>query len=92
MALEANDRCSNSRRGLKYPACTRKDGENTLDYWAGMHRIPTTLQIEKQTAQLTGTALLKRGALLVKARRRRIIFDLGGNVAEWVLSVTAKAK
>jgi len=64
------------------------DGENTLDYWAGYDPNPTDATELLETAQaLPGLSplLTKVGSFRGKGEGAPV-FDLGGNVAEWVVA------
>jgi dienelactone hydrolase len=67
-----------------------KDGENTLDYWAGYApNSDDAARLKKKMAELTGTAPLLKpvGSFAGQGKDdEELIFDLGGNVAEWVLT------
>jgi dipeptidyl aminopeptidase/acylaminoacyl peptidase len=74
----------------------KKDGENTLDYWAGYALNPDdTARIEKKLSELPGPAPLLKPVGSFPGQGRpdeELIFDLGGNVAEWVLTLDGKGK
>ncbi|MGH9675535.1 MAG: formylglycine-generating enzyme family protein, partial [Candidatus Acidiferrum sp.] len=74
----------------------KKDGENTLDYWAGYTLNPDdAARLQKKAAELGGSApLLKSvGSFAGQgASDEDLIYDLGGNVAEWVLMRDGKGK
>jgi dipeptidyl aminopeptidase/acylaminoacyl peptidase len=65
-------------------------GENTLDYWAGYTLNPEDAQrLESKIAELNGAAPLLRevGSFAgAGGEGEELIFDLGGNVAEWVVT------
>jgi len=74
----------------------KKEGENTLDYWAGysLNYDDATL-LQKKLAELSGNApLLKSvGSFAGQGKEtEELIFDLGGNVAEWVVADGGKGK
>jgi len=74
----------------------KKDGENTLDYWAGYALNPEdSALLTKKSAELSGAApLLKSvGSFAGQGKEdEELIFDLGGNVAEWVLLPEGKGE
>jgi dipeptidyl aminopeptidase/acylaminoacyl peptidase len=74
----------------------KKDGENTLDYWAGYTVNPDDAgRLAKKSAELSGTAPLLKPAGSFPGQGKEdeeLIFDLGGNVAEWVLTPDGKGK
>jgi len=73
-----------------------RSGENTLDYWAGYTINPEDAQrLEDKIKQLAGDApLLKEvGSFSGQAdENEELIFDLGGNVAEWVIAADGSGK
>jgi hypothetical protein len=74
-----------------------RENENTLDYWAGYAPNPedTSKLRSKAAGELPGTApLLKEvGSFAGKGKEdEEPIYDLGGNVAEWVLTRDGKGK
>jgi dipeptidyl aminopeptidase/acylaminoacyl peptidase len=67
-------------------------GENTLDYWAGYSPNPDdAARLQEKVRQLPGTApLLKEVGSFRGAGKEEMVFDLGGNVAEWVTGKDGK--
>jgi dipeptidyl aminopeptidase/acylaminoacyl peptidase len=74
----------------------KKDGENTLDYWAGYAPNPDdTALLREKLKELPGPAPLLKpvgGFAGQGQENEELIFDLGGNVAEWVLTSDGKGK
>ena len=74
----------------------KKDGENTLDYWAGYAVNPDdAAKLHKKLAELPeNVSLLKPvGSFPGQGKENEeLIFDLGGNVAEWVITPDGKGK
>jgi formylglycine-generating enzyme required for sulfatase activity len=74
----------------------KKDGENTLDYWAGYSVNPDdTVRLREKLKELPGLApLLKAvGSFAGQGQENEeLLFDLGGNAAEWVLTADGKGK
>src|SRR5262249_5402494 len=68
--------------------------ENTLDYWAGYAINPDdAVKIQQEIARLTGKApLLKEVGSFAGSGSDDVVFDLGGNVAEWVVTKGGKGK
>jgi dipeptidyl aminopeptidase/acylaminoacyl peptidase len=75
---------------------SKTEGENTLDYWAGYSPNPDdTRRLRAKMNELPGRAPLLKpaGSFAGQAQdQEQPIFDLGGNVAEWVLSLDGKGK
>ena len=78
--LPGEDEAAKLREGLS--------GENTLDYWAGYAPNPDDARrLEAKIRELGGpAALLKEAGSFAGAGKEdeEIVFDLGGNAAEWV--------
>jgi dipeptidyl aminopeptidase/acylaminoacyl peptidase len=74
----------------------KKDGENTLDYWAGYAlNLDDAAKLRKKTADLSGAAPLLKAVGSFPGQGtpdEELIFDLGGNVAEWVLTADGQGK
>ncbi|HEY7313991.1 MAG TPA: prolyl oligopeptidase family serine peptidase [Gemmataceae bacterium] len=66
--------------------------ENTLDHWAGYAVNPDdALRLREQVKELGGEApLLKEVGEFHAAGTEAAVFDLGGNVAEWVTTKDGK--
>jgi hypothetical protein len=73
-----------------------REGENTLDYWAGYAANPDdTNRLREKVKELGGTASLLKpvGSFPGQGQEKEeLIFDLGGNAAEWVLTADGKGK
>jgi dipeptidyl aminopeptidase/acylaminoacyl peptidase len=73
-----------------------RSGENTLDYWAGYALNPEDAQrLEAKIKQLPGDAPLLREVGNFAAagdEGEELVFDLGGNVAEWVIAADGSGK
>jgi dipeptidyl aminopeptidase/acylaminoacyl peptidase len=73
-----------------------RPGENTLDYWAGYSLNPEDAQkLEEDIKKLSGDAPLLRevGSFAPGGEQgEEPIFDLGGNVAEWVIGSNGSGK
>ena len=73
-----------------------KDGENTLDYWAGYAPNPDdTNKLREKVKELGGSAPLLKPAGSFPGQgqeKEELMFDLGGNAAEWVLTPEGKGK
>jgi dipeptidyl aminopeptidase/acylaminoacyl peptidase len=74
----------------------KKDGENTLDYWAGYSLNPEdSALLAKKSSELPVTAALLKpvGSFAGQGSAdEELIFDLGGNVAEWTLLPDGKGE
>ncbi len=68
--------------------------ENTLDFWAGYSLNPDDAQrLTKKVGELAGAAPLLREVGQFQGRgEEELVFDLGGNVAEWALTAEGKGK
>jgi len=64
-----------------------RESENTLDYWAGYTPNPDdAARLAKKVEELPGTAPLLREVGQFRGHgKEELVFDLGGNVAEWVI-------
>jgi formylglycine-generating enzyme required for sulfatase activity len=73
-----------------------REGENTLDHWAGYALNPEDAdRLASKLADLGGTApLLKEVGSFAGAgaEDEELVFDLGGNVAEWVTTKDGQDK
>jgi formylglycine-generating enzyme required for sulfatase activity len=73
-----------------------QNDENTLDYWAGYGPNPDdTIRLQAKLKELPGAApLLKTvGSFPGKGQENEdLIFDAGGNVAEWTIASDGKGK
>jgi poly(3-hydroxybutyrate) depolymerase len=71
-------------------------GENTLDYWAGYALNPEDAQrLEAKVKELPGDAPLLRevGSFAAEGEEgEELVFDLGGNAAEWVIAADGSGK
>ena len=83
-------------RAAHPPAGRAGSGENTLDYWAGYALNPDdSARFQQKVKELPGaTPLLKEVGSFKGVGGDDLVFDLGGNVAEWVIpqSGTGTAK
>jgi Prolyl oligopeptidase family/Sulfatase-modifying factor enzyme 1 len=68
--------------------------ENTLDYWAGYAVNPDDAkQLRDKVKELGGKApLLREGGSFQGVGEDEMVFDLGGNVAEWVETKDGKGE
>jgi dipeptidyl aminopeptidase/acylaminoacyl peptidase len=73
-----------------------RSGENTLDYWAGYALNPEDAQrLEAKIKELPGDAPLLREVGNFAAagdEGEELVFDFGGNVAEWVIAGDGSGK
>jgi hypothetical protein len=69
-------------------------GENTLDYWAGYAANPEdAARLREKVRQLGGTTpLLREVGTFKGAGEEDMVFDLGGNAAEWVVTSGGKGR
>jgi dipeptidyl aminopeptidase/acylaminoacyl peptidase len=75
--------------------CEKAEGtENTLDFWAGYTVNPDDrVRLQDKIKELTGKApLLKEVGSFNSVSAKTAIFDIGGNVAEWVLDASGRGK
>jgi dipeptidyl aminopeptidase/acylaminoacyl peptidase len=65
-----------------------ESGENTLDYWAGYSVNPEdAMRLQAKLKELgDGAPLLKEVGSFNPIGKEEKIFDLGGNVAEWMIT------
>jgi formylglycine-generating enzyme required for sulfatase activity len=74
----------------------KKDGENTLDYWAGYAPNPEDIaRLRQKTKELGNSAPLLKEVGGFRSQGKddeEPIYDLGGNVAEWVLTRDGNGK
>lgn len=75
---------------------SRKDGENTLDYWAGYSPNPDDAKrLLEKIKLLHGSAPLLKTAGSFPGQGQEdqeLVFDLGGNAAEWVTTSSGAGK
>lgn len=71
-----------------------RGNENTLDFWAGYGLNPDDAErLRKKVAELPGEAPLLREVGRFQGRgEEELVFDLGGNVAEWVINGDGEGK
>jgi dipeptidyl aminopeptidase/acylaminoacyl peptidase len=73
-----------------------RESENTLDYWAGYAPNPEdAAQLREKAKELKGPAPLLKEVGSFRGQGKddeEPIYDLGGNVAEWVLTRDGKGK
>jgi formylglycine-generating enzyme required for sulfatase activity len=71
-----------------------KEGENTLDYWAGYSVNPEDAgRLDTKIKELGSAAPLVKEVGSFKGRGEAdLVFDLGGNVAEWVVDKNGQGK
>ncbi|MGB7750683.1 MAG: hypothetical protein WCF88_03955, partial [Candidatus Acidiferrales bacterium] len=73
-----------------------RSGENTLDYWAGYALNPEDAQrLDVKIKELPGGAPLLRevGSFAAEGDEgEELVFDLGGNVTEWVIATDGSGK
>jgi dipeptidyl aminopeptidase/acylaminoacyl peptidase len=71
-----------------------KVDENTLDYWAGYKVNPDDAErLSNELKKLDGLApLLKPVGSFKPVSRDDLVFDLGGNVAEWIIGDDGKGR
>ncbi|HUL34522.1 MAG TPA: prolyl oligopeptidase family serine peptidase [Candidatus Eisenbacteria bacterium] len=75
---------------------SKRDSENTLDYWAGYAPNPDdTKRLQQAMKELGGDAPLLKPAGSFAGQGmedQELIFDLGGNAAEWVVTADQSGK
>jgi hypothetical protein len=73
-----------------------RTGENTLDYWAGYTPNPDDAErLAKEISSLPGDAPLLKEVGSFRGQGEKddeLIFDLGGNVAEWAIGTDGAGK
>jgi dipeptidyl aminopeptidase/acylaminoacyl peptidase len=73
-----------------------RTNENTLDYWAGYNLNPEdAAKLETEIKELPGDAPLLREVGTFPGQGEKdeeLVFDLGGNVSEWVVAANGSAK
>ncbi len=71
---------------------TSEPGENTLDYWAGYQVNPDDAsRLLEKIQELPGPApLLREVGQFRGSGEEELVFDLGGNVAEWTMGKDGK--
>jgi dipeptidyl aminopeptidase/acylaminoacyl peptidase len=78
------------------PLYKDRTGENTLDYWAGYALNPEDAEkLDAEIKELPGDAPLLRevGSFPGQGEKdEELIFDLGGNVSEWVVGENGSPK
>jgi dipeptidyl aminopeptidase/acylaminoacyl peptidase len=74
----------------------KREGENTMDYWAGYAPNPEdAAKLREAAKKLNGTVPLLKEVGSFRGQGKddeEPIYDLGGNVAEWVLTRDGKGK
>jgi len=74
----------------------KTEGENTFDYWAGYAPNPDdTIRLSETLKELPGRAPLLKPVGTFSGQssdREQPVFDLGGNVAEWVVTAGGGGK
>ncbi len=81
-------------KALYRPASGARPGENTLDYWAGYAPNPDdSARLQEKVKELPGpTPLLKEVGSFKGVGEDDLVFDLGGNAAEWVITKEGTGK
>ncbi|UCC84292.1 MAG: SUMF1/EgtB/PvdO family nonheme iron enzyme, partial [Gemmatimonadota bacterium] len=79
---------------LKAVYGSARGNENTLDYWAGYSPNPDdAARLAERIAELPGSApLLKEVGSFEGRGEDVLVFDLGGNVAEWVVGADGEGE